>query len=208
MSWKSLAPVALGCLIVLKLVLGSFFVYRMEYAPSPFDGHAMASDERASLSGENGQAQGNPEEEEPLSLELLRQMKAALEGQEDTLKKEKAVLLGIRKEINEKLDRLTRLRDEIKAELKAETELKAAKEAEKEKRKAQEKAEKAQRLRLLKKAYSSMKPQKAAGLMEKLELGFAIELLSEMKGDAVGQILSFVDMERAAKISEGLANLP
>ena len=61
------------------------------------------------------------------------------------------------------------------------------------------------KLKHLIKAYSTMKPQKAATLIEKLDMKFAIELLSNMKGDAVGNILSFVDTERAARISEQLA---
>ena len=52
--------------------------------------------------------------------------------------------------------------------------------------------------------YSAMKPVKAASLIEKLDIRLAIKLLSRMKGDTVGGILSFVDVERAAKISEGL----
>lgn len=41
--------------------------------------------------------------------------------------------------------------------------------------------------------------------MKKLNMRFAVELLSNMKGDAVGKILSFVETEKAAKISEQLA---
>ena len=62
-----------------------------------------------------------------------------------------------------------------------------------------------QKLKHLIKAYSAMKPQKAASLIEKLEITFAIELLSKMKGDAVGNILSFIEIDKAAKISERLA---
>ena len=61
------------------------------------------------------------------------------------------------------------------------------------------------KIRHLIKAYSAMKPQKAASLVEKLEITFAIELLSRMKGEAVGNILSFVKVEKAARISEALA---
>jgi flagellar motility protein MotE (MotC chaperone) len=50
-----------------------------------------------------------------------------------------------------------------------------------------------------------MKPQKAASLVEKLDMGFAVELLSKMKGEAVGKILSAVNTEKAARISEKLA---
>ena len=49
-----------------------------------------------------------------------------------------------------------------------------------------------------------MKPQNAAELIEKLDIKLAIELMSKMKGDAVGKILSFVKIEKAAEISEGL----
>ena len=52
--------------------------------------------------------------------------------------------------------------------------------------------------------FNAMKPQKAASLVEKLDTGFAIELLSNMKGEVVGDILSFVKVEKAARISQGL----
>jgi flagellar motility protein MotE (MotC chaperone) len=60
-------------------------------------------------------------------------------------------------------------------------------------------------MRHLIKAYSAMKPQKAASLVENLDTTFAIELLSKMKGEVVGDILSFVKVEKAARISQGLA---
>jgi len=50
-----------------------------------------------------------------------------------------------------------------------------------------------------------MKPRKAASLIERLNMDFSVELLSKMKGDVVGNILSFVDIEKAARISEQLA---
>jgi flagellar motility protein MotE (MotC chaperone) len=60
------------------------------------------------------------------------------------------------------------------------------------------------KLKHLIQAYSTMKPQQAAALIEKLDIAFSIELLSSMKGDAAGKILSFVDLEKGARISEGL----
>ncbi len=47
--------------------------------------------------------------------------------------------------------------------------------------------------------------QKAARLIEKLDIDLAIELLSNMKGDIVGDIFSFLDVQKAATISEELA---
>jgi len=51
-----------------------------------------------------------------------------------------------------------------------------------------------------------MKPQSAAGLIEKLDKKLAVALLSKMKGEDVGKILSYVDIEKAAAISEGLVS--
>jgi flagellar motility protein MotE (MotC chaperone) len=49
-----------------------------------------------------------------------------------------------------------------------------------------------------------MKPKHAASLIEKMDTRLAIRLFSEMKGEVVGEILSYVKTEKAAEISEGL----
>ncbi len=95
--------------------------------------------------------------------------------------------MAIQAEINTKIAVLTQLRNEIRAQM------------------ARKKTIEEKKIRHLIKAYSAMKPQKAASLIEKLEIAFATELLSNMKGDVAGNILSFVDVEKAARISEGLA---
>ncbi len=95
--------------------------------------------------------------------------------------------MAIQEEINKKIESLTLLRNEIRTQMNQKKSMENAK------------------LRHLIKAYSAMKPQKAATLIEKLDINFAIELLSKMKGDAVGSILTFVEVGKAAKISEGLA---
>lgn len=59
-------------------------------------------------------------------------------------------------------------------------------------------------VRHLIKIYSTMKPQKVAQLIEKLDLALVTELFSRMKGDVVGDILSFVDTETGARITQGL----
>jgi flagellar motility protein MotE (MotC chaperone) len=69
---------------------------------------------------------------------------------------------------------------------------------------AQKEAAEQKRIRHLIKAYSAMKPQQAATLVEKLDLEFAIDLLSSMKAETVGAILPFVNVEKAAQLSEAL----
>ena len=97
------------------------------------------------------------------------------------------MLLEIQEELTKKLATLTELRNEIRAMM---AEREAADQA---------------KMRHLIKVYSAMKPQKAASLVEQLDTAFAIELLSQMKGEVVGDILSFVKVEKAARISQGLA---
>ena len=95
--------------------------------------------------------------------------------------------MAIQDDINEKIAKLEQLRNEIRSHMET-------------KRSFEE-----QKLKHLVKAYSAMKPQAAANVIEKLDLVFAVEILSRMQGDTVGGILSFVDKEKAAKISESLA---
>jgi len=120
-------------------------------------------------------------------LNFLLKKKDELEKEEEELKKKRAELMAIQEEINNKIATLTQLRNEIRADM------------------AKKKTVEGRKLKHLIKAYSAMKPQKAASLIEKLNMRFAVELLSNMKGDAVGNILSFVETEKAAKISEKLA---
>jgi flagellar motility protein MotE (MotC chaperone) len=123
---------------------------------------------------------------ETIDLKFLIQRKAQFEKEEKRIAEKKSELLVIQDDINKKIAELTKLRDEIKQE------------------KAQKKAVEEQQFKHLIKIYSAMKPQNAADLIDKLDIKLAIELLSRMKGDDVGKILSFVKIEKAAKISEGL----
>jgi len=126
--------------------------------------------------------------EETIDLKILIQQKAEFEKEEKRIAKKKVELLAIQDDINNKIAALTKIRDDIMAE------------------KAKKKAEEEQQFKHLIKVYSAMKPQNAAELIERLDINLAIKLLSKMKGDDVGKILSFVKIEKAAKISEGLVN--
>jgi flagellar motility protein MotE (MotC chaperone) len=110
-----------------------------------------------------------------------------LKEKEKVLEKRNAELIAFQAEIDQKIEKLTQLRNEIKSE--------------KERKEGIER----QKIKHLIKAYAAMKPQSAAGLIERLEKPFAIQLLAQMKGEAVGQILTYVDKDKAARIIEGLA---
>ena len=201
---KLLTQIFLAFLIIIKIVLGSIFIYWVELDPLFLEGNAIAAEEvqkdpegteekpalHRAPEGDSVEAGGEGEnivEEEEIDLNFLLKKKDELKREEEELGKKRAELMAIQEEINNKIATLTQLRNEIRADM------------------AKRKTVEGRKLKHLIKAYSAMKPQKAASLIEKLNMRFAVELLSNMKGDAVGNILSFVETEKAAKISEQLA---
>ena len=197
---KLLSLIFLTSLIIIKIVLGSIFIYKVELDPLSLERNAIASepqkDSDASVTlahhqeAPSEEADGksvNSAIEEHIDLNFLIRKKAEIEKEEEKLAKNRAELMAIQKNITSKIAKLTQLRNEIRAQM------------------ATKKTVQEQKLKHLIKAYSAMKSQKAASLIEKLEITFAIELLSKMKGDVVGNILSFIEIDKAAKISERLA---
>jgi len=187
---KLMLQTLLASLIVAKIVLGSIFLYQMEFTPLFTETIAIASelkkDPEDTVSPDKKPGSGQAGEKETIDLSFIRKKNAELKEKEKHLEKRKIQLVALQEEISSKIETLTRLRNEIKAE------------------RTKIKTDEEQKLRHLIKIYSAMKPPKAASLIEKLDIRLAIELLSKMKGDTVGSILSFVDVGKAAKISEGL----
>lgn len=187
---KLIMQILLTSLIIGKIVLGSVFLYEVKFTPLFTESIAIASepqkDPKEVATPAKKSESGKPGGEETIDLSLLKKKNAELKEREKYLEKRKMQLVSLQNEINNKIASLTRLRNEIKAEMET------------------KKTNEEQKLKHLIKIYSAMKPPKAASLIEKLDIRLAIELLSRMKGDTVGSILSFVNVEKAAKISEGL----
>lgn len=182
---KLRTQILLTFLIVIKLLLGSVFMYRIGVDPFFSDANAIAA-EQAKDTEVSAKKDEKKAKEETIDLNYLISKKLEIEKQEKSVAAKKSELLSIQDEINKKIEKLTQLRDEIRAEV------------------AKKKVIEEQKLKHLIKVYSTMKPQNAAELIEKLDIKLAIELMSKMKGDDVGKILSFVKIEKAAEISEGL----
>ena len=190
---KLLSLIFLASLIIVKIVLGSIFIYRVEVDPLSLEKSAIASEPQKDSETNISSARHNPDGEnansaveEEIDLNFLLKKRAEIEKEEHELAKKRAELIAIQEDINNKIAKLTQLRNEIRAQM------------------AAKKTVQTQKLKHLIKAYSAMKPQKAASLIEKLDMPLAIELLSRMKGDAVGNILSFIETDKAARISEQL----
>jgi len=184
---KLSTQILLAVLITLKLILGSVLLYRVGLGSVFTDSSAIASEIR-NKAVESLEDDGDIRKSEKIDLDFLVRKKAALGEEEKRLAQKEAELRAIQQEINKKITKLTRLRNEIRAEL------------------GKKRTAEAQKYKHLIKIYSAMKPQNAAGLIEKLDKKLAIQLLSKMKGEDVGKILSYVDIEKAAIISAGLVN--
>ncbi len=175
----------LAFLIAVKFLVGSVFVYRADLGSLFMAADAVAAEQVEDLE-ETARKDGEKTKEEAIDVKYLIMKKLELEKEEKQIAKKKAELLAIQDDINQRIAKLTKLRDEIRSEI--------------DKKNTVEE----QKFKHLIKVYSTMKPQSAAELIEKLDIKLAIKLLSKMKGDNVGKILSFVNIEKAAKISEGL----
>ncbi len=186
---KTRVQILLALLIIVKIALGSIFMYRSGLFPLFGGSAAFAAEQKKDVENTEKKNEKNEAKvEESIDLKFLIQQKAEFEKEEKRIAKKKVELLAIQDDINKKIATLTKIRDDIIAE------------------KAKKKAVEEQQFKHLIKVYSAMKPQNAAELIERLDIKLAIELLSKMKGDDVGKILSFVKIEKAAKISEGLVN--
>jgi flagellar motility protein MotE (MotC chaperone) len=54
--------------------------------------------------------------------------------------------------------------------------------------------------------YSNMQPEQAANVLETLDQDIAVKILSGMRGRTAGEILSFVEADKAARLSEQLTD--
>lgn len=169
---------AFAVLLVLKIMLVSFYLFRADINPVFWGADAVAAEKKTTESDTHRPAA--VQQDKKADVTALLEKQAELKAQEEDLK-------AIRDEIDGKIEKLTQLRMEIKNDL------------------ARKETIDGQKIKHLIKVYSAMKPQNAAEVIGKLDKNFAVELLSQMKGETVGAILSFMDREKAARIVEGLA---
>lgn len=174
----------LGCLVLAKAGIAVLLLCGQEGHFSFFERQAMASEETQAK--EPAEAVPATDAAGPNDLKAVLRVKVEIEKEKESIRLERQELLAIQEDISKRLAELSQLRNEIRAQMET------------------KKSMDEQRMKHLVKAYSAMKPQVAAGLIERLEIPFAVEVLSRMQGDTVGGILSFVEKEKAARICQGL----
>ena len=183
---KLKTQIILATLIAVKIFICLIFIFQLEIGSLISGDTAIASEPQKDAKDKLKTAL-NVTATEKVDLNFVVQMEL-LKKKEQEAEKRKAELITFQAEINEKIEKLTKLRNEIKAQM------------------ATKEMFEKQKIKHLIKVYSAMKPQSAAGLIEKQDKVFAVELLSQMKGETVGEILTYVEKEKAAKLIEGLAS--
>ena len=123
----------------------------------------------------------------------LRKKEKELKDREAELERKEQELLPLRKEIDSKIDELYELQTRLTAFAKELAE--------------REQALKDAKIGHLVALYSAMDAARAAAIMDKLQLDTVVLILANMKGKSAGQILSMMEPERGALISENLSKL-
>jgi len=133
-----------------------------------------------------------------LESEIIQREREKLIRERQKLENERQHLEAVKKEIDQKIARLTEIQSTVQNKIDQQEGLIK-------KYKTMQETAMDKQFKHLLKIYTSMPSKKSAKLIDKLDIEIAIRLLSKMKGEQVGQILSYVPPEKAANISEHLA---
>lgn len=153
-------------------------------AETPGAWDVAQADAQAGAVGQNADAPLHMAAQGDLSEEWqkLRRRQEEVQRQEQTLR-------ALENELDAKLNRLQELETRIQGMIEEADVLKDRK------------------MRHLVDVYSNMKPREAAKALEALEEPVAVKILSGMRGRNAGEVLSFVDAEKAARLTEALTRM-
>jgi len=133
---------------------------------------------------------GEDQSLEEWELKLRNREKELLE-RESELKKMEAQLLPLKEEVETRMSELNDLQNRLTAEAKKLAE--------------REKALQDAKITHLVKTYSSMEADKAAAILNKLQLDTVVRILGNMRGKSAGAIMAMMPPEKGATISERLS---
>ncbi|MCX5858252.1 MAG: hypothetical protein NTZ57_10200 [Deltaproteobacteria bacterium] len=114
---------------------------------------------------------------------LLQKRQKELDAREGTIKTEEERLAALKKEIMEKIDALKLLETQLSAKLDVEN------------------TNDMKRLKDLAKVYEAAPPQKAAAMLDKLEIKTAAGITINMKRERAGQIWGYLTPQKAVEIT-------
>jgi flagellar motility protein MotE (MotC chaperone) len=116
-------------------------------------------------------------------LTLLQKKQKELDTRESTLKAEEQKIAALKKEVMDKMDALKSMETQLSAKLDT------------------EKTQDEKRLKDLAKVYEATPPQKAAAMLEKLDVKTAAGITINMKRDRAGLIWGFLAPQKAVEIT-------
>ncbi len=116
-------------------------------------------------------------------LTMLQKKQKDLEARENALKAEEQKIAALKKEVIEKIDALKALETQLNAKLDT------------------EKTQDEKRFKELAKVYEATPPQKAAAMLEKLDVRTAAGITINMKRDRAGLIWGFLAPQKAVEIT-------
>lgn len=119
-------------------------------------------------------------------LDVIKERQAELDEREEKLKRREAELNELKREIEEKITQLNTAQKKIEKLL------------------AQGQKVKDKNVKHLAVVYSSMKAEKAAKLIERLDEDLTLDVLRQMEEKFVAKILSLLDPDKAVRLSTAL----
>jgi len=191
--------------IFISMVLGLFlavclFGFRADQANGPGFKISVVHAEDNLPAGEPTPCPECPECPDPAKVILrgLEDKKNQIEQAQKDLELERKELARYEEQINEKLESLNALKEQIQKDF-------ALLEETRTQREIDQQAEYEEKMNRLVKMYAGMKPKNAAEIVNKMTLEVAQEIFLRMREASASEILTYVDSEKAAKISERLA---
>lgn len=125
----------------------------------------------------------DPLQKERDLVDFLQKKQKALDAREGLIKAEEQKIVALKKEIMDKIDALKALESQLSSRLDA------------------DKLNDVKRLKELAKVYEATPPQKAAAMLEKLELRTAAGITINMKRDKAGLIWGYLTPQKAVAIT-------
>jgi len=148
--------------------------------------------------GERGGADAPVVETPEVLFQGLEAKRLALVERAEAIRLEEKKIKELKTELDATRDTLETLRQQIEISLsRLEAKEKTVNEA--------HRLEEEKKIKQLVKLYSSMKSKKAAAIVNSMDIVIAERLFMNLKGDVAGKILAYVEPDKAARISERLA---
>ena len=121
-------------------------------------------------------------------VKFINKRHKEIKEKEGTLKKEEERLNAIRKDVDERIQKYTKLLDQFEDVLKKVEQISNEK------------------LDRLVKSYESMPPEEAAAALSAINQPMAVKIILKMKPKKVGAVMAYMDRKKVVSVTEGMIN--